>query len=390
MKGLQRLSIIRSLSEKDKNWKHRDLFRILNHNDLWITAYETLKGNKGSLTPGSTSLTMDGMSINRLNRLRAKVMDESYRFNPVKRTYIKRPDGKLRPLGMPTANDKIVQEVLRMILEAVYEPCFSKTSFGFRPGLGCHDALDHIERKFRWVDYVIEGDVEQAYPSINHAVLVNTCLRKRIEDERFLNLVWKCLKCGVLDNNTYTKSVTGIPQGSIIGPILANIYYNELDEWVEAKMIEIDQPVSSRKSPAYISIERKIGRRAKRLSTLCRESNEYKNLVKEIKELRKLRLTIPSLAEPRIKIEYVRYADDWMIGIAGDKTLSSKIKLEVSKFIQNELKQSINPIKTRITNLRKGTATFLGYHIYLPETKSLHKYKGAKSTTQISYRLTPF
>lgn len=382
MKGLQRLSKIRYLSEKDKNWKHRDLFRILNHNDLWITAYETLKGNKGSLTPGSTSETMDGMSIDRLNRLRTKVMDESYRFNPVKRTYIKRPDGRFRPLGMPTANDKIVQEVLRMILEAIYEPCFSKTSFGFRPGLGCHDALEHIERKFRWVDYVIEGGVEQAYPSINRDVLVNRCLRKRIRDERFLNLVWRCLKCGVLDNNTYEKTVTGIPQRGVIGPILTNIYYNELDDWVEAKMIEYNQSVSSRKSPAYISIERKIGRRAKRLPTLCSKSIEYKNLVKEIKTLRKLRITIPSLADPRVKIEYVRYADDWMIGVAGDKLLSFQIKTEVSKFIQNELKQSINSRKTRITNLRKGTATFLGYHIFLPETKTLHKYKGAKTTTQ--------
>ena len=110
MKGLQRLSKIRYLSEKDKNWKHRDLFRILNHNDLWITAYETLKGNKKSLTHGSTSVTMDEMSTNKINRLKAKVMDESYRFNPVKRAYIKKPDGKLRPLDMPTTDDKIIQE----------------------------------------------------------------------------------------------------------------------------------------------------------------------------------------------------------------------------------------------------------------------------------------
>lgn len=382
MKGLQRLSRIRSLSEKDKNWKHRDLFRMLNYNDLWIAAYETLKGNKKSLTHGSTSVTMDEMSTNKINRLKAKVMDESYRFNPVKRAYIKKPDCKLRPLDMPTTDDKIIQEILRIILEAIYEPCFSKTSFGFRPKFGCHDALDHIERKFQWVDYVIRGDIEQAYPSINPHVLMNKCLRKRIQDERFLNLIWKCINCGVLYNNTCEKSVTGISEGSIIRPILANIYYNELDEWVETKMSEINQPISSRRSSEYISIERKIGCRTKKLLTMCKESSEYKNLIKEIKALRKLRFTIPSFTEPRIKIEYVRYADDWMIGITGDKSLSSKIKLEVSKFIQNELKQSINPKKTHITNLRKNTIIFLGYRIFLTETKPLHKYKGTKSTTQ--------
>ena len=382
MKGLQRLSEIRNLSIKNKTWSHTNLFRILKYEDLWITAYENLKSNKGSLTPGSTPETMDAMSVQRLQYLQTKVLEEKFNFNPVKRTYIPRPDGRKRPLGMPTANDKIVQEVLRMILEAVYEPIFSIHSFGFRPDLGCHDALEHIETKFRWVNFVIEGDIEQAYPSINYDVLINKCLRRRVSDERFINLVWKLLKCGILEDGQYFKTTSGIPQGSIVGPILANIYYNELDEWVELKIKQLNQPRSNRRNPAYKKIEHSIRSHTKRLEHLSKTSKEYKDLVKEIKNLRLKRLNIPSLADQKIQIEYVRYADDWMIGVSGDENLALQLKSEVKEFITNELKQTMNHSKTFVTNLRKGKVKFLGYEIFIPDSRPLHKYKGLKHTTQ--------
>ena len=169
---MRRLITINKLSQKDPKWKHRDIFRILNKDEIWIAAYERLKGNKGAETPGSTPETMDGMSIERLKRLQKQVCTETYKFKPVKLNYIPAKNGKRRPLGLPTANDKIVQEVMRIILEAIYEPVFAAESFGFRTGLGCHDALAHIEEKFRWVDNVIEGDIEQAYPTIDHHKLV--------------------------------------------------------------------------------------------------------------------------------------------------------------------------------------------------------------------------
>ena len=173
MTKLKRLVAINKLSQKDKNWKHKDIFRILNNDEIWLAAYEKLKSNKGAITPGSTPKTMDGMSLARLKRLKEQVCSEQYNFKNVKLTYIPRADGRKRPLGLPTANDKIVQEVIRLILEAIYEPVFSELSFGFRSGRGCHDALAHVERKFRWVDYVIEGDIEQAYPTINHHIYTN-------------------------------------------------------------------------------------------------------------------------------------------------------------------------------------------------------------------------
>ena len=193
MKKLDRLIAISKLSQKDKEWIHKDIFRNLYKDELWILAYENIKGNKGALTPGITSETMDGMSLERLRRLKDKVCTEKYKFKPVKLTYIQRPDGRKRPLGLPTANDKIVQEVIRLTLEAIYEPIFSKQSFGFRQGYGCHDALKHIESRFKWIDYVVEGDIEQSYPTIDHHILINL-LKKKINDPRFIRLIWKTLK----------------------------------------------------------------------------------------------------------------------------------------------------------------------------------------------------
>jgi len=185
MSKLKQLIAISKLSQKNPKWIHRDIFRILRKDEIWIAAYENLKGNQGALTPGSTSETIDGMSLERLKRLKEKVYSEQYKFKPVKLIYIPLISGKRRPLGLPTANDKIVQEVMRIILDAIYNPVFSELSFGFRSGLGCHDALNHVEKRFRWVDYVVEEDIQQAYPTIDHHILVNL-IKKRIDDPRFI------------------------------------------------------------------------------------------------------------------------------------------------------------------------------------------------------------
>ena len=374
----KRLLTIRKLSQKDKKWIHRDIFRILNKDDIWIIAYEKLKGNKGALTPGSTPETMDGMSLERLKRLQEKVCSNNYKFKPVKLTYIPKPDGRKRPLGLPTANDKIVQEVMRIILEAIYEPVFSEESFGFRSGLGCHDALYHVENKFRWVDYVIEGDIEQAYPTIDHKILIKL-LQKRIDDHRFITLVWKLLKCGVLDEEILQWSKTGVPQGSIVSPILANIYYHELDEYVQTLKDKYETPKSEQnklKSPAYKSLEYKINKVSKEMRNHEPQSLERQKLAKELKTLRAERLKTNSLKDKATRIEYVRYADDWMIGVSGDRKLANKIKDNISNFMKNVLVQKLHPLKTKVTDLRKGNAYFLGYQIFLPKNRPISSYKG--------------
>ena len=376
MKAIDRLSVIRHKSKINKDWKHTDLFRILRKNDIWIAAYENIKSNKGALTPGITKETLDGHSIQRLVRLRDKVVNESYQFKPVNEIEIPKPNGRKRPLGLSTANDKIVQEVIRMVLEAIYEPCFSKQSFGFRQGLGTHDALEYIESKFRWVDWVIEG----AYPTIDHTQLCNI-LSKKIQDVRFMNLIRKLLKCGVLRQGQFTRSSFGIPQGNIVSPILANIYFNELDEWVENKANMLYQPRTNQRDKKYKQLSYQIGKRAEQMQRLEKKSKEYKILLKELKALKIERAKVPSLARQQIQIEYVRYADDWMIGIKGDQTLAKKLKVEVSHFVMVRLKQTVHPTKTKITDLRSGKAKFLGYEIYLPRNRKISLYTGSGTRT---------
>lgn len=248
------------------------------------------------------------MSLERLKRLREEVCSEQYTFKTVKLTYIPRPDGRKRPLGLPTANDKIVQEVIRLILEAIYEPVFSELSFGFRTGRGCHDALDHVENTFRWVDNVIEGDIEQAYPTINHHILINN-LEKRIDDPRFISLIWKLLRCGVLSEERKIWLKEGVPQGSVVSPILANIYYHKLDEFVKKIMRNTATPETDKKnlkSAAYKSLEYQISKVRKEMLLHEQYSPTRQELTKKIKALRKKRLETIASKSKIIRIEYVR------------------------------------------------------------------------------------
>ena len=383
MKKLKQLEAINKLSQNNSEWMHRDIFRILRKDDIWILAYENLKSNKGTLTPGSNPETMNSMSLERLKRLKNSVYQESYKFKPVKLTYIPAGKGKQRPLDLPAANDKIVQEVMRIILEAIYEPVFSELSFGFRSGLGCHDALDHVERKFRWVNYVIEGDIAQAYPTIHHHKLVKI-LKKRINDPRFIRLIWKLLGCGVLQEELITFSKTGVFQGSIVSPILANIYYHELDEFVKQLKKQLESPTTGHKnlkSQSYKSLEYRINKVFQKMKGHEPHSKERQQLAKELKKLRKRRLETTGLKTKVIRIEYVRYADNWMIGVSGDRKLASQIKEKITYFMKNSLEQELHPVKTKITNLRKGNVQFLGYEIFLPLHRPISTYQGKGVST---------
>jgi nicotine oxidoreductase len=305
------------------------------------------------------------MSLKRLQNIKQRVLEESYKFKPVKQIMIPKSNGKMRPLGLPSANDKVVQEVIRLILESVYEPNFDENSYGFRTGRGVHDALKHVDKTFRWMDWVIEGDIEGAYPNIDHRILCNL-IEKRINDTRFINLIRKALNCGVLIGNRISHFSVGVPQGSIVSPILSNIYFHELDVWVRQKAKELYSPPSKERSSEYKRIEKLIAKYSKRMQTLKKDSEEHKNLYKELKTARQLRLTVPSQKHTRIEVVYVRYADDWMIGVSGDKEIAKKLLYEVKVFFNETLNQKLHPEKTKLTNLRKGKACFLGYEIFLP------------------------
>lgn len=387
MKGLKRLKVIQELSEKNPDWKHKELFRLLRKEDIWIAAYENIKSNKGALTSGVTKETLDGLGTTRLLRLQNRVLDESYQFKPVKLTWIPKANGQKRPLGIPTPNDKLVQEVIRMILAAIYEPNFDTRSFGFRKGMGVHDALQYVETKFRWVDWVIEGDIKSAYPTIDHNRLCEI-LEQRIDDGRFMNLIRKSLKCGVFENPKTIYSSLGVPQGSIVSPTLANIYFNELDKWVTQKANEVFREKSSMRNPAYRKLEYQMKKVSKQIDIMDPKSDERKQLIRQVKTLIQQRQKIPSLLDQGIEIQYTRYADDWIIGIKGPRGVAEQIKAELRQFLIEDLKQELHPDKTRITNLRSGKVSFLGYEIFLPRNKKIGKYK-AGSGKQTMRRSTP-
>lgn len=257
-----------------------------------------------------------------------------------------------------------------MILESIYEPCFSNKSFGFRQGLGTHDALEQIELKFRWVDWIIEKDFQSTYSIIDNNLLCNI-LSKKILDVRFMNLIRKYLKNKIFKQrkNTDPNDNHLVPQKNIISSIFTNIYYHELDHWFEEKAEILNLKRANQRNPTHKQFIDQIGQLANKMQSLDKKSEEYKQLLTTIKTLKREQDQKQNLAKKYIQIEYVRYADDWMIGVKGDFILANELKLEVNKFIHVNLKQTSQPIKTKITDLRGGKVYFLGYEIYLPKNK---------------------
>lgn len=179
-------------------------------------------------------MTLDDMTMGRINRIIASLKGHSYQPHPARREYIpkKSSPSKTRPLGIPSTDDKLVQEIVRMLLEAIYEPTFSSHTHGFRPKRSCHTALTEIKRTFNGVQWVIEGDIKACFDCFDHHVLIDI-LRRRMKDEHFIALMWKMLKAGYMEQWTYHRTYSGTPQGSGVSPILANIYLSELDRFLE-------------------------------------------------------------------------------------------------------------------------------------------------------------
>ncbi|MDQ0271166.1 reverse transcriptase/maturase family protein [Cytobacillus purgationiresistens] len=278
------------------------IYRMLYNQDLYLCAYGRIYKNIGAMTSGATTETVDEMSINKIQTIIQTVKEERYRWKPVRRVYIpKNNSNKKRPLGLPTWSDKLLQEVMRLILEAYYEPQFSTHSHGFRPKRGCHTALSEIERKWPATKWFVEGDISKCFDSLNHEVLISI-LRNKIKDNRFLRLIENLLKAGYLENWQYNTTLSGSPQGGIISPILANIYLDNLDKFVETKLIPQYNTGTIRKSnPPYVKL------RNRRRKLVARGENwEANKLLKEMKQ-------IPSY-DPNDngfrRLRYVRYADD--------------------------------------------------------------------------------
>jgi len=337
------------------------VYRILFNEDLYLRAYGRLATKQGALTKGSTDETIDGMSMAKIHRIIADLRRETYRWTPVRRVYIPKATGKTRPLGVPTWSDKLVQEVLRSILDAYYDPQMSDHSHGFRPNRGCHTALKAIQRCWTGTRWFIEGDIAQYFDTINHTTLL-TILAKRIHDGRFLRLIQTLLQAGYLHDWVYHPTLSGTPQGGVISPLLANIYLHEFDQFVEHTLIPAYTKGQRRKvNPAYAQMEQRISK--------LRRQREYASVTPLLKELR----TLPSrdVHDPDYRrLRYVRYADDFLLGFAGTKVEAEAIKQQINVWLYDHLQLKLSTQKTLITHASSDPAHFLGYDIVTQQANS--------------------
>jgi group II intron reverse transcriptase/maturase len=330
------------------------VYRCLYSEDLFLAAYDKIGRNKGALTPGSEDDTADGMSLKRIRNIIEQLRHERFRFRPVRRTRIPKKRGGTRPLGIPNFSEKLVQEAVRLLLEAYYEPRFRDSSHGFRPGRGCHTALARIHEKFKGTTWFIEGDIRGCFDEIDHTVLEGL-LARDIHDGRLLNLIQMCLKAGYVEDWTYHYTYSGAPQGGILSPILSNIYLHELDAFVEDVLI----PKYSRGKKRSPNLE------YQRLCYRLRREREQSNdvLVREL-EQQVRQLPSQDTQDPKYRrLKYVRYCDDFLLGFIGPKDEAEAVKAAIGTFLDKKLRLRMSEPKTLITHARTEHAIFLGYDI---------------------------
>nr|YP_009327877.1 hypothetical protein [Epichloe festucae]APB96835.1 hypothetical protein [Epichloe festucae]APB96895.1 hypothetical protein [Epichloe hybrida] len=342
----------------------RNLYKLLCDPEIYGIAYEKLKSNPGQMTPGVNPETLDGMSVEVIHEIVEKLKNESFKFKPARRIKIPKASGGTRPLTIASPRDKIVQEAIRMILEAVFEPIFLDCSHGFRPKRGCHTALKAVKQTFQPSTWIIEGDISKCFDSIDHSKLMDI-VEEKILDRKFTRLIWKALKAGYFEFREYQSNIVGTPQGSIISPILANIFMSELDKMVIRLKEDFDKGSKSKLSSIAGNYHSRISRAKKRndmqlVRSLAKESRLYPSA---------------NFSDPNFKkISYVRYADDWIIGVKGTleetKVILTKVKNQLSA-----MGLTLSESKTKITNLNTESVLFLGTNIKRAKEFSYSKPK---------------
>jgi len=398
-KIIERLKVIETINRQNPLYKNRDLYRMLYKRDLFIVAYEKIKKNKGAMSATDKKNTnlddnnADGFKLKTIDQIISQLRDSSFQFHPVKRIYIPKPKSKKsRPLGIPSFKDRVVQEALRRILEAMYEPSFSNRSHGFRPNRSCHTCLKQVSQQFKGVQNIIEGDIKSAFDTIDHKRLMDI-LSERIIDQKFLDLIRKLLKAGYIEpDQTLIKPIVGSPQGGILSPLLANVYLDKLDKHIEEIIWNNERTEITKKlrfTPEYSKIITDI----RKLETKLQKSKSTKNkkiLLQQIQDLRKLQ-SMTKVHDPKtkpIQIHYVRYADDWIVGINGPINLSHNLRTNITRFLKDNLNMELSETKTKITNWRNKAVLFLGYEIRIDTTIKMTKLKHYKTNKPYIKRTT--
>jgi group II intron reverse transcriptase/maturase len=352
-KAVAKLSSLYKRSEKfgEETVVERAYKEFVLNKDLHLVAYDKLKSKSGNMTPAIEPTTLDGISDETLNTTMDWLRTEKFQFSVSRTIDIPKRSGGTRKLHVGNPRDKLVQEVMRMVLEAIYEPSFESNSHGYRPNRSCHTALRAILSSFHGV-WVIEGDLSKCFDSIDHNKLMDL-IGRNIKDARFLALLWKALKAGYLDFQTPQANIIGTPQGTVISPILANIFLHQLDKYVEELKSEFEKGRNNKVSKEYRSITYKLNKARK-----MGDTDLIKKLTKE-----RINMTSIELQDPNYRrLYYIRYADDWLIGISGPITDAQAILSKVTNFCES-VGLKVNKDKTKITNIHTNKVRFLGTDI---------------------------
>jgi group II intron reverse transcriptase/maturase len=373
------LSVLRERGRKGKPLTQ--LYRQLFNRELYLLAYGNIYSNKGAMTPGASGETADGMSEELIGEIIERVRHERYRFSPARRKYIEKKNGKLRPLSIPEWSDKLVGEVVRLLLEAFYEPGFSTRSHGFRKGRGCHTALREIRETWPGTTWFIECDIRDCFGSLSHEIMLGI-LAEKIHDKRFLRLIRNMLRAGYLEDWEYRETLSGCAQGGVVSPILSNIYLHKLDEYVETELI-----------PQYTRGERRAEnteyRKVKRRRERTRKNGnraETRYLTRRMRELPSHDPMDPGYR----RLRYCRYADDEILGFIGPKAEADEITAKLARFLRETLGLELSAEKTLITHARTQPARFLGYGIIVQHSSTKLAPGGSRSVNgRVALRVPP-
>lgn len=369
--------VLKALSDhsQSSDYKYERLYRYLFSEEMFAVAYQRIYAKQGNMTPGTDGKTIDEMSLERIERLIVSLKDESYQPYPARRVYIPKKNGKKRPLGIPSFEDKLVQEVVRLLLKAIYEGHFEGTSHGFRPHRSCHTALGMIQKSFAGAKWFIEGDIKGFFDNIDHNVLISI-LRERISDERFLRLIRKFLNAGYVEDWKYNKTYSGTPQGGIISPMLANIYLDKFDKYIKEYAAKFRKGDRRSINPEYWRLNNKKNWLKKKLQKTSDEQIR-KSYLYEIAQLSKQMLSTPhkdAMDADFRRMQYVRYADDFLISVIGSKSECETIKADITQFMREQLKLELSDEKTLITHAQ-DKAKFLGYEIFIRKSDAVKRNK---------------
>jgi retron-type reverse transcriptase len=419
-KVLKTINAIAVKSSKDPNAKFDNLMRLIANEGILYQAIGNISGKSGALTKGpkQDERTVDATSIEFVEELSQKLKTGTFRFNPIRRVYMdksgKQPaskeqlkqlkemhsngfvtmqqikETKTRPLGISSFPDKVVQEAMRIILNAIYEPEFARQNVnrGFRPKYGCADAIASIQRYAKSMCFAVEGDIKGAFDNVNHDILMKI-LRKRILDEKFLKLIHGGLKCGIIYLNFSQETNLGSVQGSVVSPLLYNVYFNEFDVFMNTDFKGIVDLINNKEgrtprpvNKLYNSYSKKkslmnLNKHKEKVKEYANKPNcektkliemqlKLKEIIEKYKYLDKEQKKLPTFALSRqtIRYFYQRYADDWVFFTNADKERVLEWKELFTKWIKDNLELQLSPEKTKVTDLRKRELVkFLGFQL---------------------------